>query len=122
MIREQIKKLKIKIKTKIKGEPLTEEYSLYSYKITMMDMTEYKLNNSYFIRLPFGDFVESFIFNQNCIEVADNKFLNVVNIKYVEFVGVVDSFKYTRAYGFKFSKPMRVGPTYAERLRNKNDW
>lgn len=117
-----IKDLKNKVKKFLIGEPVTDEYFMYSYKIITVSNEEYKCNMNYYTCLSFTSWVNAYLLDNKCVNVAGRKLINREAIKHIELVKVMDSFKYTRVDSLSAHKGAIVTIDEAEELRDKNDW
>lgn len=117
-----LKGLKQKIKLKLLGEPTTDTYYMYSYKITTTDNEEYRCNMVYFTIFSFKDWVDLYLLKERSVRVANGKLLNREAIKNVELLKVMDSFTYTRADSISSFRGWSVDVKEAEEIRDKNDW
>lgn len=117
-----IKELKNKIKKILAGEPVTDEYFMYSYKITTVTNEEYKCNMNYYTVFSFMSWANLYLLNERSVRVANGKLINREAIKNIELLRVMDSFKYTRIDNLSSYKGSVISVDEAETIRDKNDW
>lgn len=116
------KEIKHKIKLALQGEPKTDTYSMYSYKIVTVQNEEYKCNMGYYTVFGFKDWVDLHLLEDKSIMVANDKLISRETIKDVEFLKVMDSFNYTRTDSLSSFAGFLLGLEEAEKFRDKNDW
>lgn len=116
------KDLKNKIKKFLLGEPVTDEYFMYSYKVITVNNEEYKCNMNYYTIFSFKSWVDFYLLDSRSVRVANGRLINREAIKDIELLKVMDSFKYTRVDSLSSHKGSIVSIDEAEEIRDKNDW
>lgn len=117
-----LKDLKIKFKTFVMGEPITDTYSMYCYKVVTISNEEYKCNMDYYTIFSFKDWVELYLLNKNSIPVTGDKLINRSAIKEIQLVKLMDRIEYTRRKAICSYKGTSLSLEEAEDLRDRNDW
>ena len=116
------KDFKTKVKTFLIGEPVTDEYFMYAYKIITVTNEEYKCNMGYYTIHSFKKWVDYDLLDDKSVVVPGGKVINREAIKEVELLKIMDSFKYTRGDSLRSYKGPIVFMEEAEQIRDKNDW
>lgn len=117
-----LKELKNKVKTFLIGEPVTDTYSMYSYKIITVHNEEYRCNMHYYTVLSFKDWVDFYLLKERSLKVANEKLINREAVKDIELLRVMDEFNYTRSDSLGSFKGSSISMKEAEELRDRNDW
>ena len=117
-----LKELKHKIKLKLLGDPVTDTYYMYAYKIITKNNQEYKCNMGDYTCLPFEDWVSNYMMSKASLTVYNDKCINIEHVKEIQLVRIMDSFTYTRVDNYKTFAGHIVSIYDVEKIRDKNKW